>query len=91
MSLTPEIEFEDLEDASEAVETSQTYRIDFENNRITNELINGLDAIRQFVYIALHTERYSYSVSAMISETNSRKCFQIRTRRMLIKKWRFQD
>ncbi|MDX7984554.1 DUF2634 domain-containing protein [Bacillus velezensis] len=62
MSLTPEIEFEDLEDASEAVETSQTYRIDFENNRITNELINGLDAIRQFVYIALHTERYSYSV-----------------------------
>ena len=62
MALTPEIEFEDLEDASEAVETSQTYRIDFENNRITNELINGLDAIRQFVYIALHTERYSYSV-----------------------------
>ena len=57
MALTPEIEFEDLEDASEAIETSQTYRIDFENNRI-----NGLDAIRQFVYIALHTEWYSYSV-----------------------------
>lgn len=49
MALTPEIEFEDLEDASEAVETSQTYRIDFENNRITNELINGLDADRKSV------------------------------------------
>ncbi|MBT2573693.1 DUF2634 domain-containing protein [Bacillus sp. ISL-51] len=62
MALTPEIEFDDLEDVSEAIETSQTYRIDFEKNRITNELIRGLEAIRQFVYIALHTERYSYSV-----------------------------
>lgn len=62
MALTPEIAFDDLEDASEAIETSQTYRIDFEKNRITNELISGLEAIRQFVYIALHTERYSYSV-----------------------------
>ncbi|MBY8913820.1 DUF2634 domain-containing protein [Bacillus sp. YC2] len=62
MALTPEIVFDDLEDASEAIETSQTYRIDFEKNRITNELISGLEAIRQFVYIALHTERYSYSV-----------------------------
>ncbi|KXZ12669.1 phage portal protein [Bacillus nakamurai] len=62
MALTPEIAFDDLEDSSEAIETSQTYRIDFEKNRITNELISGLEAIRQFVYIALHTERYSYSV-----------------------------
>ncbi|MCC9023715.1 DUF2634 domain-containing protein [Bacillus nakamurai] len=62
MALTPEIAFDDLEDSSEAIETSQTYRIDFEKNRITNELISGLEAIRQFVYIALHTERYSYPV-----------------------------
>ncbi|HBO5951469.1 DUF2634 domain-containing protein [Bacillus velezensis] len=62
MALSPEIEFDDFEDDNEAIETSRTYRIDFENGRITNELIAGLEAIKQFVYMALHTERYSYSV-----------------------------
>jgi len=62
LALSPEIEFDDFEDDSEAIETSRTYRIDFENGRITNELIAGLEAIKQFVYMALHTERYSYSV-----------------------------
>ncbi|MEW4025598.1 DUF2634 domain-containing protein [Bacillus siamensis] len=62
MALSPEIEFDDFEDDSEVIETSRTYRIDFENGRITNELIVGLEAIKQFVYMALHTERYSYSV-----------------------------
>ncbi|MEC2196378.1 DUF2634 domain-containing protein [Bacillus velezensis] len=62
MALSPEIVFDGFEDDSEAIETSRTYRIDFENGRITNELIAGLEAIKQFVYMALHTERYSYSV-----------------------------
>ncbi|MBD5075692.1 DUF2634 domain-containing protein, partial [Xanthomonas citri pv. citri] len=62
MALSPEIEFEDIEDDSEVIETSQTYKIDFENGRITNEIITGLEAIKQFVYLSLHTERYAYSV-----------------------------
>lgn len=62
MALSPEIEFDDIEDDSEVIETSQTYKIDFENGRITNEMITGLEAIRQFVYLSLHTERYAYSV-----------------------------
>ncbi|MBL4974799.1 DUF2634 domain-containing protein [Bacillus halotolerans] len=62
MALSPEIEFDDIEDDSEVIETSQTYKIDFENGRITNEKITGLEAIRQFVYLSLHTERYAYSV-----------------------------
>ncbi|AKL84024.1 DUF2634 domain-containing protein [Bacillus atrophaeus] len=62
MALTPEVDFEDIEDGLEPIETSRTYYIDFDNGHITNELITGLEAIRQFVYIALHTERYSYSV-----------------------------
>ncbi|UGW84575.1 DUF2634 domain-containing protein [Bacillus velezensis] len=62
MPLSPEIEFDDIEDDSEVIETSQTYKIDFENGRITNERITGLEAIKQFVYLSLHTERYAYSV-----------------------------
>ncbi|MCY7785105.1 DUF2634 domain-containing protein, partial [Bacillus sp. S20C3] len=30
MALTPEVEFEDIKDDSEVIETSQTYKIDFE-------------------------------------------------------------
>ena len=33
MALTPEVEFEDIEVESEVIETSQTYKIDFENGR----------------------------------------------------------
>lgn len=62
MALSPEVEFDDIEDESEVIETSQTYKIDFENGRITNEIITGLEAIKQFVYLSLHTERYAYSV-----------------------------
>ncbi|CUB18261.1 hypothetical protein BN2127_JRS3_01469 [Bacillus safensis] len=63
MALSPEEEIEDMdEDEDEVVEPSTTYRIDFESGRLTNEKINGLDAIRQFVYMALRTERYSHAV-----------------------------
>ncbi len=62
MTLSSEIEFDDIEDDSEVIGTSQTYKIDFENGRIPNEFITGLDAIKQFVYLSLHTERYAYSV-----------------------------
>ncbi|MCY9086548.1 DUF2634 domain-containing protein [Bacillus inaquosorum] len=62
MALSPEIEFDDIEDNSEVIETSQTYKINFENGCITNEIITGLEAIKQFVYLSLHTERYAYSV-----------------------------
>ncbi|MFJ5671178.1 DUF2634 domain-containing protein [Bacillus safensis] len=63
MALSPEEEIEDYEeDEDDVVEPSTTYRIDFENGRLTNEKINGLDAIRQFVYMALRTERYSHAI-----------------------------
>ncbi|MGE6857479.1 DUF2634 domain-containing protein [Bacillus pumilus] len=63
MALSPEEEIEDLDEGEEdIVEPSTTYRIDFESGRLTNEKINGLDAIRQFVYMALRTERYSHAV-----------------------------
>ncbi|PRS29939.1 DUF2634 domain-containing protein [Bacillus pumilus] len=63
MALSPEEEIEDMdEDEEDVVEPSTTYRIDFETGRLTNEKINGLDAIRQFVYMALRTERYSHAV-----------------------------
>ncbi|AKC67151.1 hypothetical protein BV454_01177 [Bacillus altitudinis] len=61
MALSPEEEIEETEE-DEEVETSTTYRIDFENGRLTNEAITGIEAIRQFIYMTLRTERYAHPI-----------------------------
>ncbi|QLI77083.1 DUF2634 domain-containing protein [Bacillus pumilus] len=61
MALSPEEEIEETEE-DEEVETSTTYRIDVESGRLTGETISGIEAIRQFVYMTLRTERYAHPI-----------------------------
>ncbi|MCY1117724.1 DUF2634 domain-containing protein [Bacillus safensis] len=61
MALSPEEEIEETEE-DEEVETSTTYRIDFETGRLTGETISGIEAIRQFIYMTLRTERYAHPI-----------------------------
>ncbi|MCY7618605.1 MULTISPECIES: DUF2634 domain-containing protein [Bacillus] len=61
MALSPEEEIEETEE-DEEVDTSTTYRIDVETGRLTGETISGIEAIRQFVYMTLRTERYAYPI-----------------------------
>ncbi|MGM5472118.1 DUF2634 domain-containing protein [Bacillus pumilus] len=61
MALSPEEEIEETEE-DEEVETSTTYRIDVETGRLTGETISGIEAIRQFVYMTLRTERYAHPI-----------------------------
>ncbi|HBU92340.1 MAG TPA: phage portal protein [Bacillus pumilus] len=61
MALSPEEEIEETEE-DEGVETSTTYRIDVETGRLTGETISGIEAIRQFVYMTLRTERYAHPI-----------------------------
>lgn len=61
MALSPEEEIEETEE-DEEVETSTTYRIDVETSRLTGETISGIEAIRQFVYMTLRTERYAHPI-----------------------------
>ncbi|UDB48906.1 DUF2634 domain-containing protein [Bacillus safensis] len=61
MALSPEEEIEEIEEDVE-VETSTTYRIDFETGRLTGETISGIEAIRQFIYMTLRTERYAHPI-----------------------------
>lgn len=61
VALSPEEEIEETEE-DEEVETSTTYRIDVENGRLTGETISGIEAIRQFVYMTLRTERYAHPI-----------------------------
>lgn len=60
MALSPEIAIND--ELVEEVQSSRTYKIDFENSRITNEIIDGIDSIRQFVLLALRTVRFVHPI-----------------------------
>lgn len=62
MALSPEVEFSDLQDETEAIETSSTYYINFETGELTSQIITGIDSIRQFIYMVLRTERYAYPI-----------------------------
>ncbi|EAD0692797.1 TPA: DUF2634 domain-containing protein [Listeria monocytogenes] len=56
---TPEIEIDN--DDLEAFETiSKTYEIDFVNKKMTGRIIDGLEAIRQFVHLAIQVSRFKY-------------------------------
>jgi len=61
VALSPEEEIEEIEE-DEEVETSTTYRIDFETGRLTGETISGIEAIQQFIYMTLRTERYAHPI-----------------------------
>jgi len=68
MALTPDIfESEDFTKAPEVEETfeeevpKRTWRIDFDNGRISGQ-ITGIDAIKQYVYKALLTARSRYLI-----------------------------
>lgn len=63
MALSPEVEIDDeLVGEDEEIETIRTYKIDYETMSITNELIEGGEAIKQFIYMALRTPRYEHPI-----------------------------
>ena len=65
MSLTPEIEtdFDEEEDQTdEGYVSYTTYRFDFDNKRLTNELITGRDALKQFIVLQLQIRRYVHPI-----------------------------
>lgn len=63
MSISPEVDIDAFTfDDDTPRETSATFRFDFETNRITNEIIDGLSAIEQFIYLTLRTRRFIHPI-----------------------------
>lgn len=62
MVLSPELDFLSDEELNEEIQSSRTHRIDFENGRITGEIIDGIEAIKQFIYCSLRVSRFSYPI-----------------------------
>lgn len=66
MSISPEVQFtnvleENTEEEAE-LQTLKTYRIDFISSTISSEIIDYEEAIKQFVYMALRTQRFLHPI-----------------------------
>ena len=66
MSLLPSFALDAIED-TDAVEESvseipREYGIDFETGLLTGTIVEGLEAIRVWIWLALNTERYRYPI-----------------------------
>lgn len=65
MALSPETDVSEeieIEEEDEETEPSKTYKINRETGRITKEEIQGIEAIEQFIYMALRTQRYEHFI-----------------------------
>jgi Protein of unknown function (DUF2634) len=61
MALSPELEF-DVIPEEELQPVLKTFRFDFEKNILTSEIIDGIEAAKQMILIALRIPRYSYPI-----------------------------
>ena len=81
MAITSEVEFEDIldeENEDAELETMETFRIDFKRGIITSEIIDQVEAIKQFVYIALKTERFLFPIYSQDYGSEIREVIQDR-------------
>ncbi|WP_259455548.1 DUF2634 domain-containing protein [Bacillus sp. PK3_68] len=63
LALSPELDIPQTGEVSvNELLRLKTYRFDFENNRLTSELISGLEAVKQFILFALYIPRYAYPI-----------------------------
>ena len=61
MSLLPSFyDFKDRKSINEYF--PREYEIDFVENRLTGRIVEGLDAIRVWVWCCIHTERFRYAL-----------------------------
>ncbi len=66
MSILPSFLYESTLEKAETTAKAQTipreYGIDFETGKLTGEIVEGLEAIKVWVWNCLKTERYRYAI-----------------------------
>lgn len=86
----------ELEDDSELEEDEITipteYEIDFETGQLTGKIVEGLEAIKVWIWLALHTNRYYYEqyswqygneMDTLIGKTYSKELIDSELKRMI--------
>jgi hypothetical protein len=62
LALSPEIAIDDVSEGEESPIILKNFRVDLETMRVTNELIEGLEAMKQYIYFVFRIPRYAYSI-----------------------------
>ncbi|MFT4413182.1 DUF2634 domain-containing protein [Fredinandcohnia humi] len=62
MALSPLQEYERFEETTAQTESSKTYHFDFTTGQFTGKLIDGEEALLQFIHKAIKTARFRYLI-----------------------------
>jgi len=62
MGLFPFVEEEVLAEIEESTQTIREYEVDFKNNRLTGRIVEGVDALATWAYLALKANRYNHVI-----------------------------
>ena len=87
----------DIEDEDVAVEEKEEevykeYEIDWETGQLTGRIVEGLEAVKVWIYLALQTERYVFEqftwdygneLSTLIGTSNNQEYLQMEVKRMV--------
>ena len=50
------------EDISQVVKVPQEYGIDFQTGQLTGKIVEGVEAIKVWIWLCLHTERFRHAI-----------------------------
>lgn len=53
---------EDEDTGEEVYDVPREYEIDFKTGRLTGKIVEGVEAIKVWIWLCLHTERYRYAI-----------------------------
>lgn len=65
MSILPsfmDVEIQEATAAATALDMPREYGIDFSTGQLTGKIVEGLEAIKVWIWNCLHTERYRYAI-----------------------------
>lgn len=87
-----DIEDEDIEVEEEKESVYKEYEIDYKTGQLTGRTVEGLEAVKVWIYLALRTERYHYEqyswdygeeLSTLVGTSNHGEYLQMEAKRMV--------
>ena len=87
-----DLEDEDIEVEEKEEEIYKEYEIDWETGQLTGRIVEGLEAVKVWIYLALNTDRYvfeqftwdyGHELGTLIGTFNNQEYLQMEVKRMV--------
>lgn len=87
-----DLEDEDIEVEEKEEELYKEYEIDWKTGQLTGRIVEGLEAVKVWIYLALQTDRYvfeqftwdyGHELSTLIGSSNNQEYLQMEVKRMV--------